>query len=295
MAKVSLEGLDRALVLAALYNAARPQGLGFLHYDPEPMTVEQAKEILAQRRAYRKRKGQGNNQRQNRWLLRDYYYFDYLQGRVMKIDLCGKGIESAGYDRDNGEGAVAQIIEVLRASNEPNAMEIQVAHIAGRADAIPAALDMMSGGPKMNEQDFIALGKQRERIGGTDTIDDVIAKMSDGNPGAEHVLGRLFAEDQFAGFMNMLLLDTKRLYGYRIWELFKLCGQDLKRFVYHLDMELPNQATGELSITGPYCSRVDNEAHFAVRTHGKPGSFWALANPPTDPNYKYPIVVSVSH
>ena len=61
---ISIVGLDKAVVLAALYNASRPQGMGFMHYNPTPMTADQAKELLNQTT-----------------------YFDYLQGRVMKLDL----------------------------------------------------------------------------------------------------------------------------------------------------------------------------------------------------------------
>ena len=39
---ISIEGLDKSKVLAALYNASRPQGMGFMQYDPNPMTEEEA-------------------------------------------------------------------------------------------------------------------------------------------------------------------------------------------------------------------------------------------------------------
>jgi hypothetical protein len=90
---ISFEGLSRAEVLAGLYNAARPQGRGFLEYDSEPMTVEEAEEILKQQS-----------------------YFDYLKGRVMKISLLeGKtGFDEWLYDRDNGLGAAERVINELR-------------------------------------------------------------------------------------------------------------------------------------------------------------------------------------
>ncbi len=43
---ISINGLDKAAVLAALYNASRPQGMGFMHYDPKPMEVEEARTLL---------------------------------------------------------------------------------------------------------------------------------------------------------------------------------------------------------------------------------------------------------
>ena len=90
METISLEGIDKAAVLAALYNASRAQGMGFLHYAPEPMTVEQAAE-----------------------LLKTHTYFDYLQGRVMKIDLGRDELRTALYDRDNGHGAARRAIAHL--------------------------------------------------------------------------------------------------------------------------------------------------------------------------------------
>ena len=81
---IDISKKDRAAVLAALYNASRPLGLGFLQYDPTPMTIEDARE-----------------------LLEFTTYFDYLKGRVMKVNLSGDTLDTWLYDRDNGEGAAA--------------------------------------------------------------------------------------------------------------------------------------------------------------------------------------------
>jgi len=88
---INLKGMDKAEVLAALYNASHPLGMGFLHYDPKPMSVDEARELL---------------KRQT--------YFDYLKGRVMKVDLSGDTLETWLYDRDNGQGAAAEVINSLR-------------------------------------------------------------------------------------------------------------------------------------------------------------------------------------
>ena len=103
---ISLEGLDKAAVFAALYNGAKAQGLGFLHYDPTPMTAEVARNIF------------GN----------DFGYFDYVQGRVMKVDLSGDELHPHGYDRDNGANAAASIISALRKTNDTNPEEIERRH-----------------------------------------------------------------------------------------------------------------------------------------------------------------------
>ena len=46
MSEISLIGLDKAAVLAALYNASKPVGMGFARYDPTPMTLEEARALL---------------------------------------------------------------------------------------------------------------------------------------------------------------------------------------------------------------------------------------------------------
>ena len=91
---MNIEGLDKAEVLAALYNGTRQQGMGFMQErGAEGMSVEQARKELA------------DNKRA---------YFDYLHGRVMKIDLSSDELDTWLYNRDNGHGAAEAIIEVLR-------------------------------------------------------------------------------------------------------------------------------------------------------------------------------------
>ena len=90
MNEISLIGLDKAEVLAALYNASKPQGRGFLHYDPKPMTSKEAGVLLKQTTD-----------------------FDYLQGRVMKVDLSGDTFDPRLYDRDNGQGVAEKAIAVI--------------------------------------------------------------------------------------------------------------------------------------------------------------------------------------
>lgn len=79
---------DRARVLAALYNASQPRGMSFWHYTPGEMTLGEAEEIL-----------------------RKTSYFDYLQGRVMKVHIDGGSLDPRLYDRDNGEGAALEALE----------------------------------------------------------------------------------------------------------------------------------------------------------------------------------------
>lgn len=90
--KISIAGLSKARVLAALYNNSRPLGMGFFQYDPEPMTEQEAQSFLGA----------------------DGGYFDYVNGRVLKVDLRGDSFDPCLYDRDNGKGAAAAAIKSLR-------------------------------------------------------------------------------------------------------------------------------------------------------------------------------------
>lgn len=74
------------------------------------------------------------------------------------------------------------------------------------------------------------------RIKLTDTVMSAVIKMSEGNPGAIRVCAELIKEggnidpDSFmGGFGNVMDLDTIRIYGSRIWMLYKdVCGEDLR-------------------------------------------------------------------
>ena len=92
---VDIKGLDKAELLAALYNNARTQGKGFFHgaaSTASEMTKEDAQKFVD----------------------RGHLDFDYLSGRTMKIDISGDTVETWLYDRDNGEGKAAEAIDAVR-------------------------------------------------------------------------------------------------------------------------------------------------------------------------------------
>lgn len=91
MKTVDIKGLDKAEILAALFNASRPLGLGFLQSYQEEMTVSEAQELLEKS-----------------------YSFDYVRGRVMKINLSTNELRTHLYNRDNGDMAAELVIENLR-------------------------------------------------------------------------------------------------------------------------------------------------------------------------------------
>lgn len=96
MSVIDISGLDKAEVLHALYHRSHVQGLGILQAIPE-YTVDDARKDLDEQPGY---------------------YFDYLHGRVLKVDLFGDSFDSRLYDRDCGEGAAEAAINELRRRND---------------------------------------------------------------------------------------------------------------------------------------------------------------------------------
>lgn len=93
MSIVYLEKLNKAQALAALFNNAKTQGAGVLHYNPNHVMHEaEAKAVLAE----------GS-------------YVDYLEGRVIKIDFDKFGenqLDVTQYNRDNGTFAAQDALKV---------------------------------------------------------------------------------------------------------------------------------------------------------------------------------------
>jgi hypothetical protein len=118
---VSIAGLDPADVLAALYNASHPLGMGFLQYDPEAMSNEEATQLLKQTRS-----------------------FDYLKGRVMKVSFGSDALEAKWYDRHNGQGTAQRVIDELRRTKRTTSPVIQEIHEFGKLEAAGDAHESMA-------------------------------------------------------------------------------------------------------------------------------------------------------
>jgi len=89
---VNIEGLNKAEVLATLYNNSKVQGMGWLQAVDGEMTTDQAARLLKQDTR-----------------------FDYLYGKVMKVDLSSDvEFNEWGYDRDNGTGKAERVVSKLR-------------------------------------------------------------------------------------------------------------------------------------------------------------------------------------
>ena len=101
---ISYKGLTKAEALAALWNGSRCQGLSFFGADlgHTHMTADEAQKIIDERK-----NGEG-------------LYFDYLEGRVLKVDLRtdDECFNEALYDRDLGPGAAQRVISHALAQKE---------------------------------------------------------------------------------------------------------------------------------------------------------------------------------
>ena len=93
---VDIKGLDKARVLKALYDHSHVQGSGFLQAVPEGVvTVEHCAGLLEKQT-----------------------YFDYLHGRVLKVELSGDEFDERLYDRDCGEGAAQRAVDSIKGAPE---------------------------------------------------------------------------------------------------------------------------------------------------------------------------------
>lgn len=88
---IDITGLDKGAVLKALYDNSQPLGMGFIHFVPGPMPLNEAQDIVSR-----------------------CLDFDYLKGRILKVDLESDFLDPWGYDRDNGQGAAARAIDAIR-------------------------------------------------------------------------------------------------------------------------------------------------------------------------------------
>lgn len=105
MANVSFEGLDRAMVVAALYNAARPINMPWVVYPP--MTTMEISEIM-------KMLG-----------VSETDCFDFRTRFPIRVTIDQNRVSSIFYDYIMGWGAIRAIINDLREYNDPNSILIQ--------------------------------------------------------------------------------------------------------------------------------------------------------------------------
>ena len=157
--KIDIKDLDKADVLAVLYNASKPQKMGFMAYDPEPMTRESAQKLLDA----------------------GHTYFDYLKGRVMKIDLSDDELDTWGYDRDNGQGAAKNAILSLRNTRDTNSASIIDTHRSETYKEAEETKKLMHT-QKLSEKTYIQEEEGRPTLAnlGLNDVSDSLSPKVDG-------------------------------------------------------------------------------------------------------------------
>lgn len=153
MSKIGLAGLNKADVLAALYNASKALGVGFMHYNPKPMTREEAEGLLKQT-----------------------FFFDYLKGRVMHVNLVGGELDTLGYDRDNGQGAAERAIAELRQKGGLNSSNIQATHHVNTLEAAKDVKANLGGESRVESATFyLDLSDIANQLG--PAVDEAVRKL----------------------------------------------------------------------------------------------------------------------
>lgn len=103
---MNIAGYEKAEVFMVLFNRATPQGLGFIHYKPRQINIEEAREVV---------KGNEN------------LSFDYAEGRVMKVSLKEDHVDTRLYNRDNGnlaaENAWDDYLEGVTAASKNSSVQ----------------------------------------------------------------------------------------------------------------------------------------------------------------------------
>jgi hypothetical protein len=100
---IDISGLDKAAVLTALYDRAKPRGIRGLLRPCAGLSADETQAILERGTAAANWRGEA--------------YIDSLHGRTIKMYLLGDAIGPSLYDRYNGEGAAAEVINGLRKEN----------------------------------------------------------------------------------------------------------------------------------------------------------------------------------
>lgn len=94
---VNIKGINKAALLAALYNGSFQQGMGVMHTrGRQQMSIEEAEELVAIEN-----------------------YFDYLHGRILKVDIGQDTLDTWAYNNDVGAMAAEMVVAELRALETP--------------------------------------------------------------------------------------------------------------------------------------------------------------------------------
>lgn len=94
---MNIARIPKATLLVALFNQAKPQGLGFLVATTMEMSEAEAQVLI-------------DRSKKAKLPLR----YDYLEGRSCKVDITTDEFDPWLYNRDNGEGVAERVVKELR-------------------------------------------------------------------------------------------------------------------------------------------------------------------------------------
>ncbi len=111
---IDIKGIDKAELLAALVNGARPDtaievrpseelGFGRLQDDGKGMSTEEAQTWIDEVRSH-----------DTVTFANKRLSFDYVKGRPINSNIAGDEFDERLYDRDQGQGAAAAVVARLR-------------------------------------------------------------------------------------------------------------------------------------------------------------------------------------
>ena len=108
MSEVDISGIDKADLLAAIFNrAGGPQGMGVLQAGASPKVMDKASALVAM--------GHGDDPaRLFPEVCEVGMYFDYLYGRCLKVQLGGETMRTDLFNRDHGAYAMEDLVRTLR-------------------------------------------------------------------------------------------------------------------------------------------------------------------------------------
>ena len=118
---VDIKGLDKAAVMAALFNASAPQGYGFLQADlgPQVLSAQDAQNMVDAAPAP---KIIGRDDMRT-------FELDYVLGRPLKVRLAGDEFDPSRFDEVNGgPGSAQKVIDRLRATGQVDTAESTEVH-----------------------------------------------------------------------------------------------------------------------------------------------------------------------
>jgi len=111
---IDISGIDKAELLLALLQGSKVQGMGVLQDPGRPLTVDDARTAIHGRGDDIHNQYGNVGGRSNPTAEGQHLDFDYLFGRVLKVDISGDTLDPWGYDRDLGEGHGAEVVARLR-------------------------------------------------------------------------------------------------------------------------------------------------------------------------------------